>query len=35
MNFGASPISVLPHLCVTMVAALSAGYVLSRTFRFQ
>jgi ABC-2 type transport system permease protein len=35
MNFGASPISVLPHVCVTAFAALSAGYVLSRTFRFQ
>jgi ABC-2 type transport system permease protein len=35
MNFGASPASVLPHLCVTAVAALSAGYVLSRSFRFQ
>jgi ABC-2 type transport system permease protein len=35
MNFGASPISVLPHVCVTAVAALGAGYVLSRTFRYQ
>jgi len=35
MNFGASPASVLPHLCVTAVAALGAGYVLSRSFRFQ
>jgi ABC-type multidrug transport system permease subunit len=35
MNFGDSPISVLPHLCVTAVAALGAGYVLSRTFRYQ
>jgi ABC-type multidrug transport system permease subunit len=35
MNFGASPISVLPHLCVTAAAALTAGYVLSRTFRYQ
>jgi ABC-type multidrug transport system permease subunit len=35
MNFGASPVSVLPHLCVTAVAALIAGYVVSRTFRFQ
>jgi ABC-2 type transport system permease protein len=35
MNFGASPLNVLPHVCVTAVAALGAGYVLSRTFRFQ
>jgi len=35
MNFGASPVSVLPHVCVTAVAALGAGYVLSRKFRFQ
>jgi ABC-type Na+ efflux pump permease subunit len=35
MNFGASPASVLPNLCVTTVAALGAGYVLSRSFRYQ
>jgi ABC-2 type transport system permease protein len=35
MNFGASPVSVLPHVCVTAVAALAAGYILSRKFRFQ
>ena len=35
MNFGASPASVLPNLCVTAAAALVAGYVLSRSFRFQ
>jgi ABC-2 type transport system permease protein len=35
MNFGAAPASVLPHLCVTAAAALGAGYVLSRSFRFQ
>ena len=35
MNFGASPISVLPHLGVTAMAALAAGYVLSRSFRYQ
>jgi ABC-2 type transport system permease protein len=35
MNFGASPISVLPHVCVTAAAALGAGYILSRKFRFQ
>jgi ABC-2 type transport system permease protein len=35
MNFGAAPASVLPHLCVMAAAALIAGYVLSRTFRFQ
>jgi hypothetical protein len=35
MNFGASPLSVLPNLCVTAVAALVAGYVLTRSFRYQ
>ena len=35
MNFGASPASVIPHVCVTAAAALAAGYVLSRTFRYQ
>jgi len=35
MSFGASPLSVLPHLCVTAVAAAAAGYVLSRSFRYQ
>jgi ABC-2 type transport system permease protein len=35
MNFGASPASVLPNLCVTAAGALVAGYVLSRSFRFQ
>jgi ABC-type multidrug transport system permease subunit len=35
MDFGDSPITVLPHLLVTAAAALIAGYVLARTFRFQ
>jgi ABC-type Na+ efflux pump permease subunit len=35
MNFGASPSSVLPNLFVTAAAALAAGYVLSRSFRYQ
>ena len=35
MNFGAAPASVLPNLCVTAVTALAAGYLLSRTFRYQ
>jgi ABC-2 type transport system permease protein len=35
MNFGASPASVLPNLFVTAAVALVAGYVLSRSFRFQ
>ena len=35
MSFGASPASVLPNLCVTAVAALAAGDVLSRSFRYQ
>lgn len=35
MNFGASPASVLPNVCVTAAAVLAAGYVLSRSFRYQ
>jgi ABC-2 type transport system permease protein len=35
MNFGASPARVLPNLAVTAVAALAAGYVLARSFRYQ
>jgi ABC-2 type transport system permease protein len=35
MNFGASPASVLPNVCVTAAVALAAGYILSRSFRFQ
>jgi ABC-2 type transport system permease protein len=35
MNFGAPAASVLPHLCVTAVAAVGAGYILSRSFRYQ
>jgi len=35
MDFGASPASVIPHVCVTAAAALAAGYVLSRSFRYQ
>jgi ABC-2 type transport system permease protein len=35
MNFGASPGSVLPNVCVTAAAAVAAGYILSRSFRFQ
>jgi len=35
MSFGSSPVSVLPNVCVTAAAALAAGYVLSRSFRYQ
>jgi len=35
VSFGASPASVIPHLCATLAAALVAGYILSRSFRFQ
>lgn len=35
INFGASPLTAVPHLCVSVVAALGAGYIVSRTFRFQ
>jgi ABC-2 type transport system permease protein len=35
VNFGASPVSVLPHLAALTIAAALALYTLSRTFRFQ
>jgi hypothetical protein len=35
VNFGASPATVVPHLCALMLAAGLALYALSRTFRFQ
>jgi ABC-type multidrug transport system permease subunit len=35
MNFGASPATVIPHVCVSVALALAAGWVLARTFRFE
>jgi len=35
MSFGASPASVIPHVCITAALALGAGFVLARSFRFQ
>jgi ABC-type multidrug transport system permease subunit len=35
VNFGASPATVIPHVCVSVALALAAGWVLARTFRFQ
>ena len=35
VNFGASPATVIPHLCVMVAAALASGYVVARSFRFQ
>jgi ABC-2 type transport system permease protein len=35
VNFGDSPAAVIPHLLALLGAALAAGYVLSRSFRFQ
>jgi ABC-2 type transport system permease protein len=35
INFGAAPASVIPHIAVTVAAALVVGYVVSRRFRFQ
>ena len=35
MDFGAPPINVLPHICVTAAFAIGAGIVLVRSFRFQ
>jgi ABC-2 type transport system permease protein len=35
MSFGDSAQAVMPNICACLVAALIAGYVLARTFRFQ
>jgi hypothetical protein len=35
VNFGASPVEVLPHLAASVIGASLAGWILSRTFRFQ
>lgn len=35
VNFGSSPMTVIPHVCVSLALAVIAGWVLSRTFRFQ
>jgi ABC-type multidrug transport system permease subunit len=35
MSFGDSPEAVIPHIVACVVAALIAGYVLARTFRFE
>ena len=35
MSFGAAPVNVIPHVCVTAALAFGAGYVLARSFRFH
>ena len=35
MSFGDSPISVAPHIAAFLTAAVIAGYILSRRFRFE
>ena len=35
VNFGASPSAVIPHLCALVAAAVVAGWVVARGFRFQ
>jgi ABC-type multidrug transport system permease subunit len=35
MSFGDSPVAVLPHIAAFVTAALIAGYVLARKFRFE
>jgi ABC-2 type transport system permease protein len=35
VNFQASAASVIPHLIATVMAALVAGYIVSRSFRFE
>lgn len=34
VNFGASPVEVLPHLAASLIGAIAAGWLLSRHFRF-
>ncbi len=34
VNFGSSPIEVLPHLAASVLGALVAGWILARSFRF-
>ena len=35
VNFGAPPSAVIPHLCALVAAAVVAGWVVARGFRFQ
>jgi len=35
VNFGAAPVTVIPHFCALVVAAVAAGWVVARGFRFQ
>ncbi len=35
MSFGDSPVAVLPHIAALTVAAIAAGWVIARGFRFQ
>jgi ABC-type multidrug transport system permease subunit len=35
VNFGASPATVIPHVCVSVALALAGGWVLARKFRFE
>ena len=35
VNFGASPVAVMPHLAALVCAAALGLYLLSRTFRFE
>jgi len=35
VNFGASPVTVIPHVCVSLAVALAAGWWMSRSFKFQ
>jgi len=35
VNFGDSAGAVIPHICVLAAAALAAGWILARSFRFQ
>ncbi len=35
MSFGDSPMAVIPHIAAFLIAALIAGHLLARTFRFE
>ena len=35
VSFGAAPAAVIPHIAVMAVAAIVAGWIVARTFRFE
>jgi hypothetical protein len=35
ISFGDSPMAVVPHIAAMVAAALAAGWILAKKFRFQ